>query len=637
MKKCFIRFVSFLLSVCIVVSLVAVPVFASSKTEVQPFGGKSRLSSEEKAILKYAGTGFLGLKKDKSVPPVTDGGPWEYQKILKAWAKDAEYSQDDQELALAAQKVLKMGWWGRLDLLKEKVYFPVVEEDGSLAQIEESITVEQAIDSIVYLDVLSEYVSTLDANLEALSQAPPVGKINVTLSDVNFAYSPEVLGQCVDEWIVQIKKQFGETEKIDFPSVCLAMKTFALNKVTDMDFSKFIPRKSKTYETVLTLLDGAWDIAKEVNDYFALIDSYLPDLGFRGDYYEQVFSAAEYLLGKVDESARATYFLGYYYIKDHPDHGALYDMAFDGIVLKEGEQWVDLFTAYMNKTEFPDSIVEAWTQNVDGMRNAGKILGITEGDLQALHYCVNLMRAARSIGKDGLQSYKNGLLKRIGATCLTEEAGKAETAIEATNPGNESSGIYCEFDQDSKTLTIFGTGMMSYTSYNRPWKSVAKEIEKVRIQDGIRSISNHAFLDCTKLTEIEIPNSVTFIGANAFQGCKSLKKITLPDNLLSLDKEVFKGCDNLTELVLPSTLTYYDYAFDKCKSLKRVVLQGGIERIADYAFRDCVNLTEIEIPGSVTAIGNHAFEGCKSLKKITLPDNLTYIGSYAFQGCSFEN
>lgn len=43
--------------------------------------------------------------------------------------------------------------------------------------------------------------------------------------------------------------------------------------------------------------------------------------------------------------------------------------------------------------------------------------------------------------------------------------------------------------------------------------------------DGVTSIGDFVFSNCTSLTSVEIPNSVTSIGSAAFYGCSRLKSV----------------------------------------------------------------------------------------------------------------
>ena len=63
----------------------------------------------------------------------------------------------------------------------------------------------------------------------------------------------------------------------------------------------------------------------------------------------------------------------------------------------------------------------------------------------------------------------------------------------AGTPTNGQCGenAFWNYDVDSKTLSISGTGAMS--NYSSPWEKYKNEILTVTIEDGITSISRSAF------------------------------------------------------------------------------------------------------------------------------------------------
>ena len=66
-----------------------------------------------------------------------------------------------------------------------------------------------------------------------------------------------------------------------------------------------------------------------------------------------------------------------------------------------------------------------------------------------------------------------------------------------------------------------------------------EEVTKITIPEGVTSIGDWAFEECTKLKEVTIPNSVTHIWDNAFYECISLTEITIPDSVTYIGDRAF--------------------------------------------------------------------------------------------------
>ena len=52
------------------------------------------------------------------------------------------------------------------------------------------------------------------------------------------------------------------------------------------------------------------------------------------------------------------------------------------------------------------------------------------------------------------------------------------------------------------------------------------------VPDGVTTIGDNAFHECSSLTSITVPNSVTTIESEAFRGCTSLVSITVPHGVI---------------------------------------------------------------------------------------------------------
>ena len=234
------------------------------------------------------------------------------------------------------------------------------------------------------------------------------------------------------------------------------------------------------------------------------------------------------------------------------------------------------------------------------------------------------------------------ILVALFSLCMKSEAalsvqdsafsGDSGTNIIASGTcGYSGKNLKWTLDSDGK-LTISGTGKMSNTA---PWSSYSASIKSVEILEGVTSIGNSTFQDCSGLTSIQLPSTVTNIGFRAFKNCSGLTSISIPSTVTSIDANAFDGCSGLTSISIPEGVTSIgNSAFSGCSSLTSISIPEGVTSIGNMAFSGCSSLTSISIPEGVTSIGNSAFSGCSSLTSISIPEGVTSIGYGAFYYCS---
>ena len=204
-----------------------------------------------------------------------------------------------------------------------------------------------------------------------------------------------------------------------------------------------------------------------------------------------------------------------------------------------------------------------------------------------------------------------------------------------------------------------------------PYGDYNKAIKTVKIQNGVTSIGDYAFDNCTSLTSIEIPSGVTSIGDEAFAYCTNLTSIEIPSGVTSIENYAFSNCTSLNsinvdkdnqsyssedgilfdkekkklitypagkkekEYNIPSSVTSIGAGtFYGCRSLTRIEIPSSVTSIECLAFYGCTSLTSIEIPSSVTRIAAQVFYGCTSLTSIEIPSSVTSIGMWAFYNCT---
>ena len=240
--------------------------------------------------------------------------------------------------------------------------------------------------------------------------------------------------------------------------------------------------------------------------------------------------------------------------------------------------------------------------------------------------------------------------------------------------GKCGKNVTYSFDTSTGMLTISGTGDMENYNYNNYEKNPfykKSNIKTVIIKNGVTSIGDYTFRDCTSLTSVTIPNSVTSIGYSAFYNCTSLTGATIPNSVTSIGGSAFYGCTSLTSITIPNSVTSIGSSiFYNCTSLTSIEVSGNnknyssldgvlfnknktelitypfgktdseyaipdsVTSIGDYAFYGCTSLTSITIPNSVTSIGYYAFYNCTSLTSVTIPDSVTSIGYETFFNCT---
>ena len=169
--------------------------------------------------------------------------------------------------------------------------------------------------------------------------------------------------------------------------------------------------------------------------------------------------------------------------------------------------------------------------------------------------------------------------------------------------GKDGSDVKWELDTTTGTLTISGTGEMAdYDKNPQPWAGQRDNIKKLVVENGVTTIGNNAFSDCTALKDVDLSkaSSLETIGNHAFSSCTALKSVDLSE---------------------ASSLTTIKTSFPGCTGLENVVLNEGLKEIGGSAFNSCKKLKKIHIPSTVTAIGGYCFERCSGLEEVTFADD----------------
>ena len=188
---------------------------------------------------------------------------------------------------------------------------------------------------------------------------------------------------------------------------------------------------------------------------------------------------------------------------------------------------------------------------------------------------------------------------------------------------------------DEGTLTIYGKGEMKSSSGDTALWYGDSTIKKLIINDGVTSIGDEAFYECSNLADVTIPSSVSSIGRMAFTSCRSLTNVTISSSVSSIGEWAFAGCSSLTSFDIPSDMTSIAaHMFEGCSNLTDVTIPSSVTSIESRAFYGCSKLPYLTIPQSVRSIGERAFQSCKGLSSLIIPSYVNSVGDEAFSGCT---
>ena len=153
------------------------------------------------------------------------------------------------------------------------------------------------------------------------------------------------------------------------------------------------------------------------------------------------------------------------------------------------------------------------------------------------------------------------------------------------------------------------------------------------ISNGVTTIEDRTFRNCTSLKCVAIPSSVKEIGISAFAKCTSLKRVVIPGSVREIGMSAFAECTALESVVIHNGVSEISVgAFNGCSSLKSVVIPGSVRNICLAAFHRCISLKSVDIQNGVRVIDG-AFLNCTSLESVIIPPSVRMINNTTFDGC----
>ncbi len=171
-------------------------------------------------------------------------------------------------------------------------------------------------------------------------------------------------------------------------------------------------------------------------------------------------------------------------------------------------------------------------------------------------------------------------------------------------------------------------GTIGITRYNGNETDVTIPAEIDR--KAVSAIRTNAF-NGRHMVSVVVPEGVVSIDDQAFLNCSELTTVTLPEGLERIGNKAFAECVALTSICIPDSVTALgDRAFECCYALTSVNLPAGLSGMGELVFNSCHELSSVTIPEGAACLGSFAFEWCQQLTSVTLPDSLAKIDDNPF-------
>lgn len=279
-------------------------------------------------------------------------------------------------------------------------------------------------------------------------------------------------------------------------------------------------------------------------------------------------------------------------------------------------EFYDTYTTGLKLAELFGTTVPSTLKNVT-------ILSATSIPAEAFYNCSNILSitfpdSITSIGKNAFYNCSSLSYNNIyGGKYLAT----------ATN------NYFCLMEVSDSELTSFEVHADCKLIYSDVFSGKTM-LEVVSLPEGLISIGESAFYNCSSLTEITLPSTLKEIGNLAFKST-NLASVTLSKSLQSVGESAFSGLTTLTSLSFAPSCEVESIgkeAFKNCTGLTSVDFTNAacLKSIGQSCFMGCTNIASVTFSNSIEEIKDSAFRGLTKVTSLALPTSLVSIGAYAF-------
>ena len=173
--------------------------------------------------------------------------------------------------------------------------------------------------------------------------------------------------------------------------------------------------------------------------------------------------------------------------------------------------------------------------------------------------------------------------------------------------------------------TLQSVGKDAFLNYNCHHVNISDlaawcNIEFENVSANPSAYSGVLYLNDEKIENLIIPSTVEIINQYTFSKNNGIKTVTLSEGVRSIGQSAFSDCTNLESVTFNrDLLTIKDKAFWN-SGIKEVSIPNSVESFEKGTFGNCSNLLMLSIGNNITSVDASYFEGCNNLSSLTIAD-----------------
>ena len=173
--------------------------------------------------------------------------------------------------------------------------------------------------------------------------------------------------------------------------------------------------------------------------------------------------------------------------------------------------------------------------------------------------------------------------------------------------------------------TLQSVGKDAFLNYNCHHVNISDlaawcNIEFENVSANPSAYSGVLYLNDEKIENLIIPSTVEIINQYTFSKNNGIKTVTLSEGVRSIGQSAFSDCTNLESVTFNrDLLTIEDKAFWN-SGIKEVSIPNSVESFEKGTFGNCSNLLMLSIGNNITSVDASYFEGCNNLSSLTIAD-----------------